>query len=438
MAEPNAALGWSLPRRIAFRFLFSYFILFVLTGQEIGVIPFSGSLVQRYTELWYAAAVWIGKHLLDIRYEIALFGDGSGDTTFQWILLLCYLTLAGAATVVWSVLDRRRLEYDRLQQWFRLLLRFSLGLALIVYGIAKVIPNQMPPPRPWTLVQRLGELAPMRLLWTFMGASPAYQRFTGLAELLGGVLLLVPRTVLLGALVGIVDMVMVVMLNLCYDVPVKIMSFHYLVMGLLLLAPDLRRLADVFLFNRTVEPAGPPPPLFRRQWLDRVPQVLFFLLGLWVIGESFYYGHQRYQERHPPRPPFYGAWNVEKFAVDGKAVPLFTDPDRWQCVVFQDPGKLGVERMIGSRSAYALDLDMQQKTMKLGKFQQDAEGRTVRDAQGNPRMDPDWHAALAFSEPGADLLTLDGQWEGRRIHAILRRMLLTTSRFHWLIEDEEE
>src|SRR5919106_6349047 len=208
---PEAEARWSLARRIGFRFLFSYLGLFFLTGQEIANIPGIGGVVEAYTKLWHAIAVWVGRHLLHIQYEIVMDGQGSGDTTFRWILLLLYVVLAAVAAAVWSVLDRRRTEYRRLWAWLRLLLRFTVGVAMIVYGLSKVIPMQMPAPRLFTLQQPVGDLTPMRLLWTFMGASPAYESFTVLAELLGGVLLLVPRTVLLGALVCYADMLMVFM-----------------------------------------------------------------------------------------------------------------------------------------------------------------------------------------------------------------------------------
>lgn len=436
--ESGTAAPWSPAKRVGFRFLFSYFVLFFLTGQEIHRLPFSAFLIRKYTELWHSAAVWIGKNLFEIPYEILLEGQGSGDTTFRWILLPCYVTLASVLTVLWSVLDKRRTGYEKLHQWFRLLLRFSLGLAMITYGISKVIPNQMPAPFPFTLSQRVGELTPMRLLWTFMGASPAYETFTGLAELLGGVLLLVPRTTLLGALVCIADMIMVFMLNLCYDVPVKIMSFHYLLMGLILVAPDLRRLADLFLFNRIVKPAE-APPLSARPWLNRAPHIVFFLFGLYVIGVSFHGSYKRYVDFNGAKPPLYGVWSVEEFAADGKDVPLFTDPDRWRWVIFQRSDMLIVEHMIGSRKSHPIGLDMKTKTMKIGQFQRDREGNAVMDAEGWPRKASGWRTSLSFHQPEADALVLEGQWDGRRTRMKLRKLaVLTGKNFHWITDPFDE
>lgn len=57
----------------------------------------------------------------------------------------------------------------------------------------------------------------MGLLWNFIGASAAYTIFTGVAEVLGGLLLVARRTALLGALVCIGVMSNVVLLNFSYD-----------------------------------------------------------------------------------------------------------------------------------------------------------------------------------------------------------------------------
>jgi hypothetical protein len=428
---------WNLPHRVAFRFLFSYFVLFFLTGQEIVCIPFSTPLVERYTRLWYGIAIWTAKHLLHIKYDFPMNGDGSGDTTFQWILLPCYLTLAGAVTVLWSVLDRRRPNYQRLYAWLRLLLRFSLATAMIAYGFAKVIPNQMSAPRSFTLLQRVGQLTPMRMLWTFMGASPAFETFTGLAELLGGLLLLVPRTILLGSLICVADMTMVFMMNMCYDVPVKIMSFHYLVMGILLVAPDLHRLANLFIFNRPVETAE-VRPLFARKRLDHAVQILFFVFGLYMIGTNIRDGIKLHKERNPPRPPLYGVWSVEEMAVDGKDVPLATATDQWRWVTLEKPGEMRLELKTGSRESYAVNLDRAAKRMTLAKYQKDPQGKPVPDARGKPQRDPNWRGDLSFNEPETDVLVLDGTLDGHRTHAKLLRMPLIGKGFHWILDPPKE
>lgn len=100
----------------------------------------------------------------------------------------------------------------------------------------------------------------MRLLWTFMGFSRAYCIFAGAAECLGGALLFFRRTTLLGAVLLLGVLGNVVLLNFCYDVPVKLFSTFLLFLAAYLAWPDARRLADFFLLNKLIEPADPGAP----------------------------------------------------------------------------------------------------------------------------------------------------------------------------------
>jgi hypothetical protein len=69
-----------------------------------------------------------------------------------------------------------------------------------LYGAAKVFKSQFPDPPASRLLEPLGEMSPMGLLWSFMGASEAYTVFGGLAETIPAILLMFGRTTLLGAL----------------------------------------------------------------------------------------------------------------------------------------------------------------------------------------------------------------------------------------------
>lgn len=432
----GAASRWHLATRIAFRFLCLYFLLFFITNQPVFVIPCGDRFNRFYCGLWYPVVLWVGRQVLHLSQKISAEGCGINNSAYGWVLFLCYVALAVAGTVIWSVLDRRRARYERLHQWFRLLLRFWLASAMIHYGLIKVIPTQMIAPPPLSVLMfRVGDLAPNYLLWWFIAASPAYEIFTGLAELVGGLLLLTPRTTLLGAMVCAADMLTVFMLNMSYDVIVKLYSLHLLVMAVILLAPNLRRLANLFVFNRRVE-RSKAPPLFARPWPNRAPHIVLFVLGLYVIGLNVDYAKQRDRHVHPPRPPLYGVWSVEEFAVDGKEVPLFTDPNRWRWVFFSKPGSLSVELMIGSMDAYALDLERGKKAMTLVKYLEDEKGTTVKDAQGKPRRLPNWRADFVLAEPEADALTLEGRLEGHRTRMKLRKMALIGRNFHWIIDPD--
>ena len=280
-------------------------------------------------------------------------------------------------------------------QAVRLLLRAALALPMIASGIVRLIPVQMPPLRPLDQLQRLGEFTQGELLRTVVGASPVFQSFTGLAALLGGVLLLFPRTTLLGALICAANLSMAVTLALCYDLPKLYVSCLFL-LSLVLLAPHLRRLMSLFFLDRAVEPAEMPPP-----------GRLLPLLGLCVIVGGTAVAVPRFGQLHPPKPPLYGAWNVEELIVDGEES---ADPHQWRWVLFQDPGALDAVLRVGSRKRYALALDTAGKTLTLD------------------------GTRLSFHEPEEGVLALEGRLDGRRTRAKLRRMRLSSPWFHWILD----
>jgi hypothetical protein len=344
-----------------------------------------------------------------------VLGVGRDPATSLRAIGLGLLGVAGlAAVAVWR-LGRARIAEPRLDAWLRLLLRLALALALIPEGLSRLIPVQAPPPQPSILLQRLGELATFDLLEVFLGFSPAYQAFTGVAALLGGLLLLGGRTTLLGTVLSTAALGMLALQNLCYDGPARLASIHLLAMSLLLIAPDLRRLVDALVLNRPVEAAA-LPPLFADAARQRATRILVALLGLLAVGVGLAESAARYRQLHPPRPPFYGAWAVESLRVDGVEVAPFAEPSAWGWMVFEQPGVVLIERRIGSRRQHALVVDESAKTLTLGL------------ANGGTREPGD---VLSYSEPGPHRLVLDGRVEGRLVHAELGRMTLISTAYHW-------
>ena len=415
--------GWSLATKIAFRFFFSYFALYILTAQEIESLPGISFVMEKYHGLWRIVIPWVGKHLLRLSYDMPMTPSGSGDKTYDWVLVLTYVALALAATLAWTALDRKRASYPRMHQWIRLAVRFSLGGAMIMYGAAKAIPLQMPAPSLGRLMEPYGQSSPMGLLWAFIGASTSYEIFTGVAELLGGILVLLPRTTLLGALICIADSAMVFTLNMSYDVPVKLYSLNLLVMGIFLVAPDLRRLGDMFIRNRPVEPAK-APRLFKGKWPNRIPPMALAGVGLLMLVLNFYGSWQAislYGWR-APKSPLYGVWAVDELSIDGQQKPpLTTDDSRWRWIFFESPQYITVQTMAGVNVYYRATLNMDEKTLALTKG-----------------GDAGWKAQMTIDHPDNDQLVIQGDMDGHptqaKLHRYVDKFLLTSRGFHWVQE----
>src|SRR6185436_4098436 len=177
-----------------------------------------------------------------------------------------FLTLAAAGCVVWSIVGRKRMNYERPLFWLRMILRYYVATAALSYGIIKLLVLQMPFPALSQLATPLGDLLPMRFSWLFIGYSVPYQFFSGAMETIAGLLLLFRRTITAGLFAATGAFMNVVMINLAYDVPVKLYAAHLLFACLFLLALDSKRLFGFLVLNRPAPPTTAYDPKFARRW----------------------------------------------------------------------------------------------------------------------------------------------------------------------------
>ena len=231
--------NWSITAKILFRFAFSYFVLFIL-------LLFLALFIETPLR-WFADTV------LNWGADFKMESTGSGDRSFDYVRFALNLVLAFFTSVVWSVLDKKRTSYTTLLYWFQTVLRTFLCVAMILYGLAKVFKGQFADPSLELLIQTVGEMSPMGLAWTFMGHSMFYNIFIGSLEIIGGLLLLNRKTVVLGSVLVIGIMVNVVIMNLTYDIPVKLFSMHLLLMTFLLVITDVKRMVRFFIKNKATE-----------------------------------------------------------------------------------------------------------------------------------------------------------------------------------------
>jgi hypothetical protein len=229
---------------------------------------------------------------------------------------------------------------------------------------------------------------------------------------------------MLGALIGIADMIQVFVLNMTYDFGLKQISLHYLLMFAFLLAPDARRLTHVLILNR---PAGPSsqPDLFstpRRNRIARLAQVGFgiYLIAMfsWVATRSYYAAGGPGE----PRSPLYGIWNIEEMSVDADSrPPVVNDYDRrWRRVIFDTPAVVVFQRTDDSFAHYEARVDTNTRAIALTK------------RNGGP-----WRASFTYDRPAADRLVLEGTMDGYSLRLRLRLVDLDTfrllnSRFRWV------
>jgi len=307
-----------------------------------------------------------------------------GEDSLAYTRNLLLVGVALAASLLWSILDRRRTDYRELHGWLRILVRYTLALTLFSYGIQKVIPVQFQPASLTRLMEPFGEFSPSGVLWSFVGASQAYSMFAGAAEVSAGLLLLFRRTTSLGALVSFAVLLNVVALNFFYDVPVKLYSVNLLLMAVFLLAPDLRRLMDVLMPDL-------PAPRFERRGL----RIASGVVGVLLVGSFVTVQVTRQWELysgiyvHPLQSPLYGLYRAESGAPDG-----------WQKVAIESTNGITVRMANDTTQWMTTDYDIPKSTLRL-----------------NREL-----ASLEWSRPDAGRLVLTGMFGGSPISMHLRRI----------------
>src|SRR5262249_17441432 len=132
---------WNLLQRVGFRFLFTYFLLFILPFPFNRFQPLD-PVASRYDKAESAVVTWTAKHVLRIEKPVVQLFNGSGDTTFDYVLTLCILAVAVAITLIWSAFASRNARYIFLHDFLRTCVRFYLGYVLCSYGMDKVFPMQ--------------------------------------------------------------------------------------------------------------------------------------------------------------------------------------------------------------------------------------------------------------------------------------------------------
>ncbi len=359
-------IPWSSQKKVTFRFFFLFFGLFIAIENN-GAYPFWNTIMSYPTKLLHSIVPWMGKHILNLPNDISTVGNGSGDTTYDYLIMLLIFSVSLLGTLLWSIVDRQSVDYSRLYYWLTVAIRFYVGLMLFNYGLVKIIKLQFPDPSLYRLMQNYGDSSPMGLAWTFLGFSRGYNIFMGMAEV-SAVLLLFRRTMTLGALIALATAANVMAVNYFFDVPVKILSSVLVLMVLFLLAKDAGPLWKFFLTNGNASLNAIKVPEFSRNWMPKGKLLLKTLIITYavitrLIGVA---DARKVYGDLATKPYLYGIYDVDLFVSNGDTIaPLTTKTDRWHQFIVQYEGHSMARMMDFSNQYFASEIDTVGKTLDL-------------------------------------------------------------------------
>lgn len=341
---------WNAVQRIGFRFISLFFGQIIFVDFFGRFLPFVGQFLHWLVPL-------ISKTLGIVPYDIVTFENGSGDTTYNWVLVLLILILAIVGSVIWGLFSTRNTNYDRLNYWFMVALRFYVASALIDYGMIKIWKMQFPYPSPYRLMQNYGESSPMGLAWTFLGFSKGYNIFMGIAELLAA-LLFWRRTATLGAIITIMTTANVMAINYFYDVPVKIFSTTLFLTTAYILLFNLKDLLLFFFTQNPVTLKVQRAYRFSNRYLNiglLSVKYLFIFFSLVVIA---YFTNSAYNQD----------FNTPKHALFGYYEKGFSSNDStnsWSKINFIYNDLLRAYNSNGTTHTFSVAIDSLKKQIKL-------------------------------------------------------------------------
>ena len=427
-----AAEVWPLWQRVLFRVGFVYLLLQMAPWTWFDAVP-GVAAVTGYAGRVDAWAVE-GSNARAFHVRPTLVApNGSGDTSYAWAQLWLYVAVALAAGLAWSLLGRRRRAYPRLLYWLRTLVRYWLASSALAYGVIKLFALQMPFPTLSQLATPLGDFLPMRLSWLFIGYSTPYQVFSGAVEAVAGLLLLRRSTVTLGLMVAAGAFLNVVLINLSYDVPVKLYASHLLLGCTVLLALDARRLFTFLVLNRAAPGTAAYEPHYARPWHRYAARgaklAMVLLIAVLPVWESW----TRYQSTAAqPGAPFRpGVYDVRRYARNADTLPpLLADTMRWRDVIFDNAGQGSVNT--------ADPVFWQRYRRGYFRYAADTARHTLAVWRTSTRLDSVPLFTMRYATPDSDTVRLWTAVRGDSVYAELvrtrRHFQLAERQFHWLSE----
>lgn len=328
---------WKAYQKITFRIAFVLFLLLV--------IPFTSRYYKIFTEI-----DWLHLHCRNV-YNIASGGFGIDFIEIEtesgkwgiasYVNLGITLLISIVVGLLWTLIDKKSKHYNQLYYWARVIVRYRVAFSMIAWGYRKLLPMQMVWPTEAILRTPFIDMQEQKLYWQSVGIVPGYEVFLGFAECLAGFLLLFRKTTALGAALTTVVLGNIVIANHVYDGSVHLHSFHFALLGFLLLWYDLPRIYQLLVTEKDVLPVH-YYPAFNLNWqkylrtgLKAAGYGIFVVLLLILQWDN--YLHDSY--RIPSTPGLKNAkgyYEVSSFSVNDKAIPYNPfDTLRWQDAIFE-------------------------------------------------------------------------------------------------------
>ncbi|MEP0264314.1 DoxX family membrane protein [Dokdonia sp.] len=350
----------SIFKKLWYRFIFLYIILYIY--------PYGFEYIQELTtsdiSFWNGITIWFGETFIgwDLNEDYLLNGF---DSKYDYSRFLLIATLSVIGTIIWHFIDVKfKISYpSKLKVLLHTILRYHVGLTLIIYGLSKVFMLQFGEMDLNRLETSMGDQVGMSFLWTFMSYSKLYTMTSGWIEVIGGVLLLFRRSTFIGAFILFIAMANVVLIDIGYDVRVKMFAIHLFFMTLLLMSDHFKRIFNFFILNKTAS-SHVEFPLFTGKKAKRVGYTLKGTLLLYfLISNIMNFSdriHSQTDNRYPSLTRFH---EIETFMINGDTIPVSSQDLAWKSLSINGASYIPETLMITKESGYGNNFSFEADTL---------------------------------------------------------------------------
>lgn len=432
----SRGVEWTYKERLLFRFLFIFFVYFIIPID----IKFYGFLFQSD---WQESPFY--KLLALARYQPEFFplqnAEGIpvlGLASFNnWLV---GIVVAVLGTLIWTLVDKERKEYVALHQWLQILLRYKLAIVLFAYGVYKLFVLQIPYPSLSNLLTNYGDAFAWKVYYQTTGLSSTYVAILGFIEIIAAVLFFFRKTVTWGAGLTIGYVGNIAVANSFYDIGELSLSTFLILAATFLFALDFQKLYRLLIKEEQVDFKRPDVDFSKTSWrkirLAIKGGVFVFVVVVLILGFSESnkgFGSYKYPQSLGLADS-YGVYDVKEFIVNGDTLPYSnTDSLRWQNVVFEKWAtvslKINKEQTIDKSSADIYQKEDIDRNYELAGFsgrhyyhyEIDGE-KSVLHLYNKNRHHREDQFSLQYSRPTDSTIILNGNLNGRdSIKVLLER-----------------
>jgi hypothetical protein len=380
--------------RILVRIVFCFLILTCLPISNVWAVKYS---------------TWFSQNFFGTTEPLSVLFFGSGDRLFDYFKIFSHLVISAGVGLLWGGIDKSRSRTEKLAGLSQVMVRGILAYVFIGYGFSKLIePLQFGEVGLYRLIEPFGKASPMGLLWTFMASSKNYTHFCGLMEVIAGILILLPRVYILGAGLSLVLAINIFLLNLFYDVPVKLFSSMLVVASLYLLiplAPFVKRL----LLMEEQQKLNISLQVFKTRRANIALQVFMILFGVYLVKP--FVQRLMIAPIEKPKVANYGIWYIANVKPD-QNFP-------WTHLIFEREGQIVAQ--LRDQSAVWLTI----------------QNPASSDELTFDNFKNEWPGSFKIEESSADQMTLKGKLRNKPLELVLKLVPVAESPlmnrgFHWI------